>query len=311
MRFRTDLALLILVTALSLGCRAETESAVDAAGTPPVPPPPPEPVAISEGFQTPESVVYDMQQDVYYVSNINGSPLEADGNGFISRIAAGTLEVESKWIDGASPDVELDAPKGMAIVGDELRVADITRVRRFDRRSGAPAGEIPIPGASFLNDLAAGGEVVYVSDSGLKAGEGGFAPSGTDAIYRIRGTARPERIASGSELNRPNGVEADDGSVRVVTFGAAELFRLENGAKTDVVTLPAGSLDGLVRLDDGTFLVSSWDAGAIYRGPASGPFEPVVEGLDAPADIGFDSKRNLILVPHFNENRVTLQPLEP
>src|SRR3989304_4371092 len=38
------------------------------------------------GLQTPESVLYDAAEDVYLVSNINGSPTAADGNGFISRI---------------------------------------------------------------------------------------------------------------------------------------------------------------------------------------------------------------------------------
>src|SRR3972149_4477688 len=38
------------------------------------------------GFQTPESVLYDAAEDVYLVSNINGSPTAADGYGFISRI---------------------------------------------------------------------------------------------------------------------------------------------------------------------------------------------------------------------------------
>ena len=40
-----------------------------------------------EGFATPESVLYDVESDTYLVSNINGSPLAVDNNGFIWRIA--------------------------------------------------------------------------------------------------------------------------------------------------------------------------------------------------------------------------------
>src|SRR4051812_41735757 len=36
----------------------------------------------TKGFQTPECVLYDPDGDRYLVSNINGKPTEADGNGF-------------------------------------------------------------------------------------------------------------------------------------------------------------------------------------------------------------------------------------
>src|SRR5688500_17235795 len=39
------------------------------------------------GFQTPESVYYWADQDVYLVSNIHGTPVDADDNGFISKVS--------------------------------------------------------------------------------------------------------------------------------------------------------------------------------------------------------------------------------
>lgn len=286
------------------GKRPET-AALDTA-----PPPPPEPVALTEGFQTPESVLYDPDQDVYFVSNINGDPLATDDNGFISRVNAETLQVEPKWIDGTKPDVMLNAPKGMAIVGDELWVTDITHIRKFDRRTGAPRTGLAVKGATFLNDLASEGSTAYVSDSGLKSGKSGFEPTGTDAVWTVSGT-RAKRFVSGKDLNRPNGLAAADGKVWVVAFGGTELFELGANQKNVVARLPQGSLDGLVRLADGSFLVSSWDAKAIFRGTTDGTFQPVIQNVDAPADIGFDSKRNRVLVPHFMENRVTIHTLQP
>ena len=44
-------------------------------------------VVADVGFATPESVLHDEAADVYLVSNINGEPLEEDGNGFISRLS--------------------------------------------------------------------------------------------------------------------------------------------------------------------------------------------------------------------------------
>lgn len=265
------------------------------------------------GFQTPESVLYDADSDVYLVANINGAPLEKDDNGFISRVTPEAKIETLKWIDGAKDDVTLNAPKGMTISNSVLYVADLTHVRKFDAKTGAPKGEIEIAGATFLNDMATGPDgTVYVSDSGMKQGEKGFDPSGTDAVYQIdaeKSTATA--LAKGKELGRPNGLYVDDKGVWVVTFGANELYRLgPDGKKTDVHQLPKGSLDGLVGLPDGQLLVSSWAAKTIYRGRASGPFKPLFSGIPAPADIGFDTKRNRVLVPLFNDHKVQLRALD-
>ena len=115
--------------------------------------------------------------DVYLVSNINGSPLGADGNGFITRVAPDGTVTNLKWIDGESEVVTLNAPKGMAIIGDTLYVADITHVRFFHRDTGEPLGEIEIPGATFVNDLAAGrGGWLFVSDTDVSARTGRRTP---------------------------------------------------------------------------------------------------------------------------------------
>ncbi|HEB52872.1 MAG TPA: hypothetical protein ENI87_06430, partial [bacterium] len=89
---------------------------------------------------TPESVLYDPASDVWLVSNIAGEPLAKDGNGFIARVSPDDGSARA-WIEGGRNGVTLHAPKGMALLGDDLWVADIDVVRRFDRRSGAPRGE--------------------------------------------------------------------------------------------------------------------------------------------------------------------------
>src|ERR1039457_4879433 len=49
---------------------------------------PPKPVfRITEGLSTPESVLYDVANDRYLVSNINGSPTDVDGNGYIVEVS--------------------------------------------------------------------------------------------------------------------------------------------------------------------------------------------------------------------------------
>jgi len=265
------------------------------------------------GFMTPESVLYDSANHLYLVANINGAPLEADNNGFISKLSPEGKIVELKWIDGASDKVTLNAPKGLAIAEGVLYVADITTVRMFDLATGAPKGDVPIEGATFVNDLYspaatkdAGEAAVYVTDTGV---DKKFEPSGADAVYKIvKGKAEP--VLKEKDLGGPNGVFADQDAVWVVTFRKNELFAVRAGKKADVAALPAGGLDGVVRLPGGDFLISSWAASAIYRGPAAGPFEIAIAGVDAPADIGYDSKRKRVLVPLFKQNAVEIYPID-
>lgn len=304
----------ILIALALVGCQkqetAPTSTEAPPAATTTTAAPAAQQQEIATGLQTPESVLYDADQDVYLISNINGQPLAADNNGYISRVNAETLQSEPKWIEGGKNGVTLNAPKGSAIAAGTLYVADLTVVRKFDAKTGAPKGEIAIPGSTFLNDVASDGTNVYVTDSGMKAGAGGnFEGTGTDAVWKITGN-KAQKIAGGKELNRPNGITVVDGKVWVVSFGSDELYQVENGKKTNTAKLPKGSLDGVVHLDDGTFLVSSWDGKAVYRGAAAGPFNAVIENVNAPADIGYDTKRHRVLIPHFMDSVVTIHPLQ-
>jgi len=266
-------------------------------------------VVIKGGFATPESVLHDPQLDIYMVSNINGNPSEADDNGFISLLAPDGRILALKWIDGASDSVTLNAPKGMAVSEGSLYVADLTVIRKFDRRTGSPQGEIHIPGATFLNDVAAGEDgAIYFTDSGLKAGAKGLEPSGTDAVYRLWPNGTLDTLARGDSLGRPNGIALSGDSVWVVSYGSGELYRVEGGGRVDVVKLPKGSLDGLVVVF-GEVFASSWEGESIIRGPIGGPYREFQLQLPAPADIGHDIWRNRILVPLFNANEVRILKL--
>ena len=118
-------------------------------------PPAPRRVATVAGFQTPESVKYDSALDVYFVSNINGNPSVKDGNGFISRVKPDGSVETLKFIEGGRNGVTLNAPKGLALIGDTLWVTDIDAVRAFNAKTGKPVASVDVPGAVFLNDPAA------------------------------------------------------------------------------------------------------------------------------------------------------------
>lgn len=274
---------------------------------PPAPPPapaPPTPVLTLKGFATPESVLYDAKADVYLVSNINGSPSAADNNGFISRVSPDGSKVDLKWIEAGKKGVKLDGPKGSAIVGGTLYVADISRLREFDATSGKPKGEIPLVGATFANDVTAGPDgKVYVSDSGIKIDDKGVTPTGTDAVYVVE-KGKAKVLAKGDELGHPNGLLWASDKLWVVTLGSGEIYSLDKaGKKSDGQKLPKGALDGIIAVGDSIF-VSSWEAQGVFKGKPGGTWDLVLSGLKAPADIGFDSKHSLILVPRFQDDIV-------
>jgi YD repeat-containing protein len=262
------------------------------------------------GFATPESVLYDAAADRYLVSNVNGNPAAADNNGFISVLSPDGQVTALKWIESGKKGAKLDAPKGMGIAKGVLYVADITQVRMFDAKSGAPKGAVAIPGATFLNDIAVTPDgKVYVSDTGVKVGAGGFEPTGTDSVYVIE-KGKAKALAKSPDLGRPNGVSASGKGVIVVTFGSGEMYRLDDkGQKTDVTKPPKGMLDGVEAVGD-DLLVSSWEGSAVYRGKLGGTFTPVLEDQKAPADIGWDSKRSRVLVPHFMDDTVEAYDLK-
>ncbi len=257
---------------------------------------------------TPESVTYDAAADVYYVSNIDGVPYEADGKGFIAKVSPEGKVIERGWIESGKAGVTLNAPKGLAVAGDTLYVGDLDRVRMFDTKTGAAKGEVKIPKATFVNDVFAAGDTVYVTDSGLEPSEGGLKPTGHQGIYKIQ-DGKLTTLAQGKQLKGPNGILVVDDQVWVVTMGANELYQLVDGKPTNVTTLPAGSLDGIVALPDGRIAISSWEGKAVYAGRPGEEFTPIAENIESPADIGFDDKRNHLLIPSFNGNELQFMPL--
>ena len=264
------------------------------------------------GFATPESVRHDPVADVYLVSNINGPPAEKDDNGFISRLTPDGQVEQLKWIDGAAEGVTLHAPKGMGIRGDTLYLADIDCVRRFVRTTGAPAGEIcNFQGATFLNDIAVDQNgTLYVTDSGLNPD---FSPSGSDAIWRFTPDGQTENIAQGERLGQPNGIAFQDQNAFIVTLGTGEIFQLGATGERLVVLPGDGSrqLDGIEFTPEGGYLFSSWGDSAVHQVDAMGTTAPVLEGVDSPADIGYDATRSRVLVPLFRPNQVVIAEVRP
>ena len=299
-------------TAVAAG-EAGTTAAAAAEPTPPPPPPAPEPVVAYKDMAVPESVLYDEKEDCYLVSNINGEPGAKDNNGFISKLGPDGAVIAMKWIEGGKGKIKLDAPKGMGIVGDVLYVADIDTVRMFNRKTGAAKGEIKIKGSTFLGDITTSADGrVFVSDIAITFADGKASPTGTDAVYLINKAKKVIPLSKSTDLGGPNGLVLVDNKLWVVSMLSGELYWLDSskpGAKADAQKLPKGGLDGIVSTPSG-IMVSSWELGGVLKGAPGGEFTPMLEQIAASADIGFDSKRNRILVPRFMNNSVEVYSVQ-
>lgn len=272
-------------------------------------------VATVGGFQTPESVIHDPQQDVYFVSNINGNPSQKSNNGFISRIAVETMRVDSMFIAGGRKQVTLHAPKGMAIRGDTLWVTDIDAVRAFSTRTGTPIASVTFqqPRALFLNDIAAGPDgALYITDTGIRfSPTGEMSHPGPNRIFRVGPKREISVVAEGDTLGGPNGITWDAANNRfiVVPFGTQSIFAWSPGDRAPrVIASGPGSFDGVEVLDGGRILVSSWADSSVHV-IEGGRMRRLITGVPEPADIGLDTRRRRILIPLFMQNRVEVWEL--
>lgn len=327
---------LCLALALGAACqpiekRTPLDSAVSArppvdttTPSPAAPPPPPAPLpaAVSAtkiltvaGFLTPESVLHDPGQDIYFVSNINGSPTAKDDNGFISRVRPDGAVENLKFIEGGKNGVTLHAPKGLALTGDTLWVADIDAVRSFDAKTGAPRDSVSLTalGAVFLNDIAvAQTGALYITDTGIRFDDvGNVLHPGPDRIFRIGPDRQVTVAVRGDSLGRPNGIALDSVGKRfiVVSFGGRSVLAWKPGDKApSVIARGAGAFDGVV-FAGGKLLVSSWSDSTVSS-YETGQEVKVITGVPSPADIGYDAKRNRVLVPILAGNRVEIWQLQ-
>lgn len=299
------ITLVPLVAFAALACAEKPAAVADA------------PLAVvSEGLSTPESVLWDASHNVWYVSNINGSPLAKDDNGYILRLSADGAKLDSvPFINGADADITLNAPKGMALVGDTLWVADIDAIRAFDVNTGNTVTtlELAAQNATFLNDVAVGGDgSIYITDSGISFNaDGSVSHPGKSRVFALRDRNAREAVVLPAE-SAANGIAFDAANNRwlIVGFNSPNIFAWTAGSdNVSILGSGPGGGDGIVILNDGRALYSSWADSSLYLF-ADSTSTKLRGGLNAPADIGYDARRNIVAVPLFSDNRVELWQLK-
>ena len=259
----------------------------------------------AEGLSNPESVGLATPENVLYVSNVAGEPAGKDGKGFISRLSSDGKILALEWATG------LDAPKGLALVGDRLYVSDIDELVAIDTKTGAIAKTWPAAGAQFLNDVAADEQGrVFVSDML------------TNKIWLLDGDSFAVWLDD-AKLENPNGLKVAGDKLIVASWGAMEpdwstkvpghLLSVDIASKKIVDfgdPKPVGNLDGLEPDGAGGWYVSDWMAGGLYRAGPDGRAEQLLDLAQGSADIGILPAQKIVLVPMMTDNVLVAYQLE-
>jgi sugar lactone lactonase YvrE len=255
--------------------------------------------------------LYDAGDDVYFVSNINGAPTDRDNDGFLTRMSADGVVDSLMFVAGGRGGVTLHAPKGMVLVGDTIWVADIDVVRGFHRRTGAAVATIQFrPAPVFLNDITVGEDgALYVTDTGIRIVNGEVQHPGPNRIYRVAGR-QVSVAAEGTVLDGPNGIVWDGANQRflIVSFMAGGVLEWRPNEQPRAIASGPGGLDGVVLLNDGRALVSSWADSSLHL-LVGDSLQRSITGLPSPAALGIDSRRNRVAVPLFMDDRVEIWQL--
>lgn len=242
-------------------------------------------------LRVPESVYFHAKQNILFVTNIDGAPWAKDGKGFISRMSTDGKIITLKWIDG------LNSPKGMAIHGNTLYVADMDELILVDISKGAIIKREKPEGAKGLNDVTVDPQgTVYVSDSEMKR------------VYTYRNGVITLLLEN---LDRPNGLLYRPGGLLVLDKGGLQM--VGKGTSLTELAKITKSPDGIEHVKGDEFVVSCWQGEIFYvdakAGTAAKLLDTQAQKLQT-ADIGYDPKKRIVYVPTFFGNTVTAYQLK-
>jgi sugar lactone lactonase YvrE len=139
--------------------------------------------------------------------------------------------------------------------------------------SGEIVKRYPAKNALFLNDVVAAPDgTVYVSDTP------------TNTIWRLKDGVFEPWLTS-DQLHGPNGLLVQGDNIedkRITKFGDGT---------------PIGNLDGLESLIPGVYLVSDWNAGALYRIDSKGKATVLIDLNQGSADQTYLPDTKTVIIP--------------
>jgi hypothetical protein len=252
------------------------------------------------GFNHPESVLVDAKR--VYVSNVGVKPLpmDKDGDGYISLLNTNGEIINKNFLTG------LNAPKGMALVGNTLYVADVDEVRGFDVKTKKQVFSLVFEGVKFLNDIAVKDKkTLLVSDTG------------NGKIYEVNTKTKAHKVVA--DLVGANGLIYEKGKIYAVQLGSSAENLFGGGGKLVKIDAKSGKvtelgaytgiLDGIQKVGE-TLYFSDWvkfeKTGVVrtYNLKTKAEGELSLEKIGGPADFWIDTKAHKLWIPKMLEGKV-------
>jgi hypothetical protein len=258
-----------------------------------------------------ESCSYDATRGVIVVPNRGVAQNVQVNNAWVSLLNHDGSVHTARWIGIQNPGDQratskpppvLNEPLGSDIVNGVLYLADrdggtsqtdpsVSVIRRFDMKTGAPAGEMRVEKSTGFNDIAVTKDgTVYATVTG--SGDGA-------QLWKIAANGSAAIFAQGPPLVQPNGVALDaQGNIVVVNIGTPDVVTFSPDAKVLRTEKAAQSgNDGLVIMPDGTKYVSSVVQGGVSRIRPGQAAELIAQNIPNPASMCYDAGANQLVIP--------------
>jgi hypothetical protein len=276
-----------------------------------------------------ESCSYDADRGLIVVPS-RGVPQNVQtNNSWISFINHDGSVHTSRWIgvqnpgdqrNNLTPPLVLNEPYGSDIAGGLLYVADrdggttptepsVAVIRKFNMKTGAPAGEVRVEKSTWFNDIeVADNGTIYATVTGT----GGQNPDATTwQVWKIAPDGAATIFIQGAPLRQPNGVAFDpQGNIVVVNIGNSDVLTFSADGKllkTETAAQPGN--DGLVIMKDGTKYVSSVQQGGVSR-IRDGKAELIARNIPNAASMCYDAGANQLVIPMNPNNAIAFVPLK-
>ncbi len=276
-----------------------------------------------------ESCSYDAERDVIVVPN-RGVPQNVQtNNAWVSFINHDGSVHTARWLgvqnpgeqrSTLTPPLVLNEPYGSDIANGMLYVADrdggttptepsVAVIRRFNLKTGAPAGETRVEKSAWLNDIEVADDgTIYATQTGV----GGQTPDPTSwQVWKITRDGAVSMFLQGAPLRQPNGIAFDpQGNIVVVNIGNNEVLTFSPGGQlVKTETAAQAGNDGLVIMPDGTKYVSSVLNGGVSRIRAGQPAELVARNIPNAASMCYDAGAKQLVIPMNPNNGLAFVPL--
>ena len=277
-----------------------------------------------------ESCSYDPVRRVIVVPNRGVGQNVQTNNAWISFINHDGSVHTARWVgiqnpgdqrNNMKPALVLNEPLGSDIVNGILYLADrdggtgptdpaVSVIRKFDMKTGMPAGEIKTEKSTGFNDIEVANDgTIYATQTGA----GGQNPDATTwQVWKITPTGTQSIFVQGAPLRQPNGIAFDEkGNIVVINIGNNEVLTFGQDGKLlkTEMAVQAGN-DGLVIMKDGTKYVSSVVNGGVSRIRPGKPAELIAQNIPNPASMCYDEGANQLVIPMNANNGLAFIPLK-